>query len=93
MPKLLDTPGGRRAFWCPGCSCRHFITDAWVVTGGSDTLTVSPSIRTAGYVDGMPVGGRDGGQCHLFIHRGKIEFLPDSTHALAGQLVDLEDCP
>lgn len=31
------------------------------------------------------------GCCHSFVTDGKIQFLGDCTHALAGQTVDLED--
>ena len=31
------------------------------------------------------------GICHSFVTAGKIGFLPDSTHKLAGQTVDLPD--
>lgn len=27
--------------------------------------------------------------CHSFVNDGRIQFLPDSSHALAGQTVDL----
>jgi len=30
--------------------------------------------------------------CHSFVTEGKIEFLTDSTHALAGQTVALPEC-
>lgn len=29
--------------------------------------------------------------CHSFVTDGKIQFLSDSTHALAGQIVDLPE--
>lgn len=29
--------------------------------------------------------------CHSFVHDGRIEFLPDCTHELRGQTVDLEE--
>jgi hypothetical protein len=29
--------------------------------------------------------------CHLFVTDGRIQFLGDCTHALAGQTVDLPD--
>ena len=32
-------------------------------------------------------------QCHSFVRDGRIEFLTDSTHALAGQTVDLPPWP
>lgn len=31
--------------------------------------------------------------CHLFLRDGRLEFLGDCTHALAGQTVDLPDMP
>lgn len=30
-------------------------------------------------------------RCHFFVREGRIEFLSDSTHALAGQTVGLPD--
>jgi hypothetical protein len=32
-------------------------------------------------------------RCHSFVRAGRIEFLNDSTHALAGKTVDLPDLP
>jgi hypothetical protein len=32
-------------------------------------------------------------RCHSFVTDGKIEFLNDSTHKLAGQTVPLPDMP
>ncbi len=31
--------------------------------------------------------------CHCFVRDGRIQFLSDCTHALAGQTVDLPDMP
>jgi len=31
--------------------------------------------------------------CHSFVREGRIQFLTDSTHALAGQTVDVPDWP
>ena len=30
-------------------------------------------------------------RCHSFVREGRIEFLSDCTHALAGQTVELPD--
>lgn len=58
--------------------------------------TFSPSIRTFTNVgeDGrrMP-DGQERTLCHSFVRTGKIEFLSDCAHALAGQTVDLPDWP
>ena len=32
-------------------------------------------------------------RCHTYVREGRIQFLPDSTHALAGQTIDLPDLP
>lgn len=32
-------------------------------------------------------------RCHSFVRDGRIQFLTDCTHALAGQTVDLPDLP
>lgn len=32
-------------------------------------------------------------QCHSFVTNGQIEFLTDSSHALAGQTVQLDRAP
>ncbi|MDE2470536.1 MAG: ammonia monooxygenase [Bradyrhizobium sp.] len=31
--------------------------------------------------------------CHFFVTNGRVQFLGDCTHALAGQTVDLPDLP
>lgn len=37
------------------------------------------------------LGAVYGGRCHSFVRDGKIQFLNDCQHALAGQTVDLPD--
>lgn len=46
-----------------------------------DNPTFSPSILVADLDN----------TCHCFILDGKMEYLPDCTHELAGQVVELED--
>jgi len=87
-------------FHCPGCECGHSFhvakakmadgTDVpnnnhpiWQFNGNMEKPTFSPSLL---YPDR---------RCHLFMHDGKIQFLSDCTHKLAGQTVelpDMEDC-
>jgi hypothetical protein len=31
--------------------------------------------------------------CHFFVRAGKLDYCSDSTHALAGQVVDMPDWP
>jgi hypothetical protein len=32
-------------------------------------------------------------RCHSFVREGRIEFLGDCSHALAGQTAELPECP
>lgn len=103
--KLRVLQGGRVAFHCPGCNQAHHVTvdgsRGWTFTGGGDRPTFSPSILVKGTV---PITDEEhaiimqGGTvepkplvCHSFITDGRIRFLDDCTHALAGQTVDLPD--
>lgn len=58
----------------------------WSFNGDLSSPTFSPSILSR-----MPVAGTQGFVCHSFIRDGRIEFLGDCTHALAGQTVELPD--
>ncbi|MCE9559262.1 MAG: ammonia monooxygenase [Armatimonadetes bacterium] len=77
---------------------------AWGWNGSVDTPTLTPSIIVKSkwpMVDGEMVHpfkykGEypcDNGEhvCHSFVRGGRIEFLGDCSHELAGQTVDLPD--
>lgn len=95
---ILRTMGDELVgFWCPGCEAMHIInTDisdrpqfaAWEFDGNYDAPTFSPSIHVnpGRVVPHMHV-------CHSFVRGGRIEFLGDCTHALAGQTVELQKHP
>lgn len=85
----IDYPGAAGqvyVFWCPGCQCHHTFNvgrerhPVWTFDGNMETPTFSPSLH---YV----------GRCHLFLREGKLQFLPDCNHKLAGQTVDLPEIP
>ena len=76
----------------------------WDYNGNPNAPTFQPSIKVSGkQVDrdengkwsGEWVRGADGKPldmcCHSFVTAGRIQYLDDSTHALAGQTVDLPD--
>jgi len=76
-PKIAFT------FWCPGCDCHHIIGTSWEFDGNMEAPTVSPSIL---------VRTRDGDiehACHMLVKAGKIQYLADCTHALAGTTIDM----
>ena len=87
-------PGKGKAysFMCPGCGVRHAFWErwddgspAWKWNGNFDKPTVHPSVKVT------TPGGIPGAVCHSFITSGRIQFLTDSTHALAGQTVELPE--
>ena len=79
----------------------------WTFDGNVDAPTFSPSVHVTNghYVPGwrgpkcwcnaeIPGGTRfKCARCHSFVRGGRIEFLSDSTHALAGKTVELPDFP
>lgn len=80
-------------FSCPGCSDEHVIPTtgpkAWGFNGDMVRPTLSPSIlvHEVKRTDGSVFSPR----CHSFVRDGRIEFLSDCGHALAGQTVELPD--
>lgn len=76
-------------FHCPGCGNSHpFEVSApggtgWTWNGSLDKPTFSPSLLCN--ADHPP------SRCHSFVVDGKIQFLSDCHHALAGQTVDIPD--
>lgn len=81
-PRILHTvkgEPGRRLFWCPGCECAHGWNEGWTWDGNEEAPTVSPSLAIQGQV-----------RCHLLVQAGKLVFLSDCEHALAGKTVPME---
>ena len=78
--------GASYYFNCPGCGNPHrFIVGGgrgWTLSGGLEEPTVHPSIKCTW-------GENNPSVCHSWIRGGRIEFLADSTHELAGQTVEL----
>lgn len=82
---------------CPGCGMLHAPGvragsrpdfKVWGWNGSLDAPTFTPSILVTceGY---GPENKRV--VCHSFVTDGRIQFLGDCTHALAGQTVQLEE--
>ena len=79
-------------WWCPGCDEPHRVPTqgdkVWKLTMEGDVPTLSPSIHVLPWKSGDPKY-KSQPRCHSFIKAGKIEFLSDCEHALAGKTVDL----
>jgi hypothetical protein len=85
-------------FHCPGCDEEHIITTlpypgGWTFNGDEACPTFSPSIHV--YPSARWDGTRrvETPRCHSFVTGGRIEFLGDCTHALAGKTVPLPEIP
>ena len=77
-------------FWCPGCDEMHSFTvrtdgqrPAWGFNGNYEHPTFSPSLLYPSKTV----------RCHLYLVHGRIQFLADCGHALAGQTVDMVEMP
>ena len=76
-------------FYCPGCKCSHqFEVDApngtgWKWNGSTEKPTFTPSL--------LVWATRQEARCHSFVTDGRIQFLGDCFHSLAGQTVDIPD--
>lgn len=100
---LRSAEGGGLLFWCPGCDELHVVhvgegpRPRWGYNGNPERPTFTPSIlvRTGRAVDPsfVPEPGDPPEVCHSFVTDGRIQFLGDCTHALAGQTVDLPEIP
>lgn len=100
LRNMEDGRGGTRlSFMCPGCNDFHAVAvgpgpgPRWGWNGDSDRPTFSPSILVT--YPANPDADEDFKEwrterrCHSFVRDGRIQYLGDCTHALAGQTVDL----
>lgn len=75
---------GQLLFWCRGCEMHHGVYvsgsghPVWGFNGDYRAPSFTPSILVH-----RPI------RCHSFVREGWIQYLPDSTHAFAGQTVPL----
>lgn len=91
MPKVAEVEDqpGFYIFDCPGCNKSHFINTnpeyggVWEFNKDLENPTVSPSLLVRmPWKHQMQI-------CHSFVKDGKIQFLNDCTHSLAGQTVEI----
>lgn len=95
--RVVDHTGGDYGirFDCPGCGESHVVPTkptarGWDFNGSLERPTISPSLLVT-YRGVDDDGSRVETRCHSFVRDGRIEFLSDCTHALAGQTVDLPE--
>ncbi|MCY1301191.1 hypothetical protein D9M69_625310 [compost metagenome] len=88
---MLEQADGKLFFECPGCKMLHGLNvlnglkPDWSWNGDAEKPTFSPSVLVT-----YPWGPEQVEvRCHSFVEAGRIRFLNDCTHHLAGQTVDL----
>ena len=82
MAKLWRADENTLVFECPGCGYGHpFDTKRWQWNGSMDRPTFTPSLLV------MDPAHR----CHSWVRDGKIQFLNDCYHQLAGKTVELPE--
>lgn len=64
--------------------CFYTTPGHWTFNGDLEKPTFSPSML----IYPNPMHGRD----HFFVRDGKIEYLSDCEHNLAGKTIDMVDC-
>ena len=79
------------AVHCPACKCGHKFDGRWKFNGDFERPTFTPSMLVKPYsttrADGSIV--KLVNQCHSFVTDGRIQYLGDCEHEMAGQTVDL----
>lgn len=92
-------------FWCPGCVSAHVVSippapSHWDWNGDVERPTITPSVLVLSHMtfvdpslEGEALTAESNlthtPRCHSFVTDGRIQFLDDSSHALAGQEVEL----
>jgi len=104
---LRQAQCGRLFFWCPGCDGAHQVQvgdgpgPRWGFNGDYDRPTFTPSVLVRGT---RPITDEEHARimagetikteptvCHSFVTDGRIQFLGDCTHPMAGQTVPLPE--
>lgn len=97
MSKIRTLIGGGQVFFCPGCDHTHAVNSnqngpRWTYNGDAASPTFTPSILvTTRWSANDPTEKDD--VCHSFVTVGRIQFLGDCTHVLAGQTVEIPEWP
>jgi len=73
---------------CPACRYPHLFDARWKFNEDVDRPTFTPSMLVNGELYKQDPNLI---RCHSFVTEGRIQFLSDSNHSMAGQTVDLLD--
>ncbi len=87
LTPYLSISNKKYFFECPGCKYLHpynvdpSLPQCWQFNGNYDKPTFTPSL--------LVNGSHPESRCHLYLTDGKIQFLSDCHHELAGKTVDM----
>ncbi len=70
--------------WSPGDNSHILFDDRWSFNGDFEKPTFTPSMLVNANMPGAT-------RSHFFVTDGKIQYLADCDHELAGQTVDMVD--
>lgn len=77
------------AWHCPGCEAGHAVPiNRWVWNRSLIAPTLAPSVLVYAHDSTPPFKPQP--RCHCFVRDGRIQFLSDCGHKLAGQTVAME---
>lgn len=102
LSRVLSGEDGYASFWCPGCDSLHTVRIdgsqyAWGYNDDPDKPTFTPSVKVTWPANPNATEEfkewRTERICHSFVTDGRIHFLTDSSHSLAGTTVDLPEFP
>lgn len=86
MPKAVKINDGKIMIYCEGCKQNHYADERWRFNYNYEEPSFSPSIKVE--IGHHP---KPSDICHSFVKDGKIQYLNDCTHHLAGQTIELLD--
>ncbi len=73
-------------FHCEGCGNSHIYYTSWNFNGDLINPTFTPSLlNRIPATESTPEH-----RCHLYVENGKIKYLNDCTHKLAGQTIEMD---
>lgn len=89
---------GTLMYECPACKHYHAVSTTkplnngagpWGFNGDLEKPTITPSVNVLPYTNTK--GEKLINRCHHFVRDGKIQFLADCEHSMAGTTVDLPE--
>lgn len=80
-------------FYCPACKDYHQVTEDWQINTDMNKPTIRPSVLVTMKTQNPKTGVYDieSQRCHSYVTDGKIQYLSDCKHDMAGQTVELPE--